>query len=129
MSTLLSSNLTNPKNSGTQSTNYYIELPNLHFHHLSIWVPYLDHLQHFSQTKFTNFYLQFYLAPPLPRHICLQLPNLLSYPFLHPATIAEVSALLSSSPDTSYDLDPIPTSLLKREVGVGSLYFDLTSLL
>ena len=32
----------------------------------------------------------------------------------HPATIAEVSALLSSSPDTSCDLDPIPTSLLKQ---------------
>ena len=30
--------------------------------------------------------------------------------FFHPATIAEVSALLSSSPDTSCDLDPIPTS-------------------
>ena len=80
-STLLSSNLTNPKNSGTQSTNYYIELPNLHFLHLSIWIPYLSHLQHFSQTKFTNFDLQFYLAPPLPHHICLQLPNLLSCPF------------------------------------------------
>ena len=70
-----------PKNSGTQSTNYYIELLNLHFLHLSIWIPYLSHLQHFSQTKFTNFDLQFYLAPPLPHHICLQLPNLLSYPF------------------------------------------------
>ena len=34
--------------------------------------------------------------------------------FFHPATIAEVSALLSSSPDTSCDLDPIPTSLLKQ---------------
>ena len=32
----------------------------------------------------------------------------------HPATIAEVSALLSSSPDTSCDLDPISTSLLKQ---------------
>ena len=80
-STLLSSNLTNPKNSGTPSTNYYIELPNLHFLHLSIWIPYLSHLQHFSQTKFTNFDLQFYLAPPLPHRICLQLPNLLSYLF------------------------------------------------
>ena len=34
--------------------------------------------------------------------------------FFHPATIAEVSALLSSSPDTSCDLDPIPTSFLKQ---------------
>ena len=34
--------------------------------------------------------------------------------FFHPATIAEVSTLLSSSPDTSCDLDPIPTSLLKQ---------------
>ena len=58
-------------NSGTQlSTNYYIELPNFHFLHLSIWIPYINHLQHFSQTKFTNFDLQFYLAPPLPHHIC-----------------------------------------------------------
>ena len=44
-------------------------------------IPYLSHLLHFSQIKFTNFDLQFYLAPPLPHHICLQLSNLLSYPF------------------------------------------------
>ena len=50
-------------------------------YYLLIWIPYLSHLQHFSQTKFTNFELQFYLAPPLPHHICLQLTNLLSYPF------------------------------------------------
>ena len=56
-------------------------MPNLHFLHLSIWIPCLSHLQHFSQTKFTNFDLQFYLAPPLPHHICLQFPNILSYPF------------------------------------------------
>ena len=68
-----------------------------------------------SKTKFRNFDLQLYLAPPLPHHICLQLPNLLiELSFFHPATIAEVSALLSSSPDTSCDLDPIPTSLLKQ---------------
>ena len=69
------------KNSGTQSTNYFLELPNLSFLHLSIWIPYLSHLQHFSQTKFRNFDLQLYLAPPLPHHICLQFSNLLSYPF------------------------------------------------
>ena len=38
--------------------------------------------------------------------------------FFHPATIAEVSALLSRSPDTSCDLDPIPTSLLKQCISV-----------
>ena len=89
-------------------------LPNLHFLHLSIWIPYLSHLQHFSQTKFTNFELQFYLAPPLPHHICLQLTNLLSYPFSILQPLLKVSALLSSSPDTSCDLDTIPTSLLKQ---------------
>ena len=102
-------------NSGTQSTNCYIELPNLHFPSSFN----LDSLPQsfatfFLRQKFTNFDLQFYLAPPLLHHICLQLPNLLSYPFSILQTIAEVSALLSSSPDTSCDLDPIPTSLLKQ---------------
>ena len=61
--------------------NYYTELLNLHFLHLLFWIPHLSHnLQHFSQTKFTNFDLQFYLASLLPHHICLQLSNLLSYP-------------------------------------------------
>ena len=36
---------------------------------------------HFSQIKFTNFDHQFYLAPPLPHHIFLQISNLLSFPF------------------------------------------------
>ena len=38
----------------------------------------------------------------------------------HPATVAEVSALLSSSPDTTCDLDPISTSLLKQCKSVNS---------
>ena len=39
------------QNSGTPSTNYYIVLPNLHFHHLSIWIPYLSHLQKILSDK------------------------------------------------------------------------------
>ena len=81
--------------SGTQSTNYYTELSNLH-------------LQHFS--KFTTFDLQFYLAPPFFQHICLQLSNLMSYSF---TILQPLPKFPHSYQNISCDLDPIPTSLLK----------------
>ena len=36
------------------------------------------------------------------------------FSFFHPATNEEISTLISNSPETSCDLDPIPTSLLKQ---------------
>ena len=101
------------KNSGTQPTNYYMELPNLHFLHLSIWIPYLGHLHNFSQTKLRNFDLQLYLAPPLTHHICSQLPNFQSYPFSILQTFLKSLHSYQVLLTLHCDLDPIPTSFLE----------------
>ena len=119
-STLLSSNLTNQKkNSGIQSTNYYIELPNLYFLHLSIssssfnlslpqsFATFFSDKIHKLRSSILSGTTT--SSPHLPP--AFKPPEL---SFFHPATIAEVSELLSSSPDTSCDLDPIPTSLLNQ---------------
>ena len=114
-STLLSSNLTNPKklwNTINKLVLHRISKPSF---------PSSFNLDSLPQS-FATFFLD--KIHKLPSSILSgtttsspHLPPAFKPPelsFFHPATIAEVSALLSSSPDTSCDLDPIPTSLLKQ---------------
>ena len=88
-------------NSGTQSLNCYTELLNLVFVHLVLWIPYLSHLKHFSQTKFTKLRSSILSgtttsSPHLPP--AFKPPELLWFYY---ATFDKLYALSSSSPDTS----------------------------
>lgn len=69
-------------------------------------------------TRFTNFTPVFSPITLLPLFVRLIPPPFTPRPpcfsSFTPVTIDDVSSLLSQSPDTNCDLDPIPTSLLKQ---------------
>ena len=69
-------------------------------------------------TRFTNFTPVFSPITLLPLFVRLIPPPFTPRPpcfsSFTPVTIDDVSSLLSQSPDTNCDLDPIPTSLLKK---------------
>ena len=94
--------------------NYYTELLYLHFLHLSTRNSLLQSFATFFSVTIHRMWSSTisgtttaspYPSPSFKPH---------ELPCFHLATILEFSALLPSSLDTSCDLDPIPTSLLKQ---------------
>ena len=98
---------------GKLSTKPYTELQVASYSHHLLWLPYHSYLPYTSLINLKTIFQTNKTNPSsTPAHSLPPSPPLLhSFP---PATLLEMDNLLSQSSDSYCDLDPVPTTVIKK---------------